>query len=177
MKEKIYEKMREYGWNLNYNTNKDFEEVYNIHYNFIEGCYDYILDYNINEPLSLSEIDTQSFEDMITFMSDFLRAINDIDNTRKVEDSKISLYNSHNIPYDLSCMCLGDTKEIEYKIRKCDFNGEKLCNLLNWEVRDFNGNIQLIYKNWEVVMETDNMIILKGKDNSNIVYLEIKGCK
>lgn len=171
MKEKIYEKMREYGWNLNDNTNKDFEEVYNIHYNFIEGCYDYILDYNINEPLSLSEIDTQSFEDMITFMSDFLRAINDIDNTRKVEDSKISLYNSHNIPYNLSCMCLEDTKEVEYKIRQCEFNGKKICLMLNSLYR------LLIYKNWEVVIETDNMITLKGTDNSNVVYLEIKGCK
>ena len=84
MKEKVFEKMKEYGWNLNYNTNKDFEEVYNIHYNFIESCYDYISDYNINEPLSLSEIDTQSFEDMITFMSDFLRALNDLE--KKAQD-------------------------------------------------------------------------------------------
>ena len=82
MKEKIYEKMREYGWNLGYNKNIDFEKVYKIHYSFIENCYDYISDYDINEPLSLSDIDTQSFEDMITFMSDFLRAINDIDEAK-----------------------------------------------------------------------------------------------
>ena len=168
MKEKIFAKMREYGWNLGYNTDKDFEEVYKIHYNFIEGCYDYISDYDINEPLSLSDIDTQSFEDMITFMSDFLRAINDIDDTRKVGDSEIDLYNSHNIPYNLSCMCLGDTKEIEYKIKKCNFNGLEICRMLNSLYRS------LIYKNWEVVIETDNMITLKGKDNSNIVYLDIR---
>lgn len=118
--------------------------------------------------MSLSDIDTQSFEDMITFMSDFLRAINDIDDTRKVGDSEIDLYNSHNIPYNLSCMCLGDTKEIEYKIRKCNFNGLEICRMLNSLYRS------LIYKNWEVVIETDNMITLKGKDNSNIVYLDIR---
>lgn len=86
MKEKIYEKMREYGWNLGDNKNIDFEEVYKIHYNFIESCYDYISDYDINEPLSLSDINTQSFEDMITFMSDFLRAINDINETKGEEE-------------------------------------------------------------------------------------------
>ena len=56
-------------------------------------------------------------------------------------------------------MCLGDTKEIEYKIRKCNFNGLEICRMLNSLYRS------LIYKNWEVVIETDNMITLKGKDN------------
>lgn len=169
MKEKIYEKMREYGWNLGYNKNIDFEEVYKTHYNFIESCYDYISDYDINEPLSLSDINTQSFEDMITFMSDFLRAINDIDETKRVGESEISLYNSYNIPYSLSNMCLTDTKEIEYKIRKSEFNGNKICNLLNNLKKD------LCYYNWEIAIETNNMITLKGNDDlRNVVYLEIR---
>ena len=83
IKEKIFNKMKEYGWNLGDNTNKDFEDVYNTHYNFIEGCYDYIADCDMNEPLNMNDISASGFEDMITFMSDFLRALNDIDKEEK----------------------------------------------------------------------------------------------
>lgn len=167
MKNKVYEKMREYGWNLNDNTNKDFENVYKIHYDFIEKCYDYSVENDDN--IDITKLGKQDFVDMIIFMSDFLRAINDIDDTIKVGNAKISLYNSHNIPYALSNMCLDDTKEVEIKIRKCEFNGNKICLMLNSLYRI------LVYNNWEVAMETDKLIVLKGKDNlRNIVYLEIK---
>ena len=75
IKEKIFEKMREYGWNLNYNTNKDFEEIYNIHYNRINnkwGILENKTDITENEELELEDL---------RFITDFLRAINDIDDT------------------------------------------------------------------------------------------------
>ena len=86
MKNKIFEKMREYGWNLDDNTDKDFANVYNTHYNFIEGCYDYIADCDMNEPLNMNDISASGFEDMITFMSDFLRALNELDIEERIKE-------------------------------------------------------------------------------------------
>lgn len=96
-REKVFEKMREYGWNLGDNTNKDFADVYDTHYKFIEGCYDYIA----NEPLNMNDISASGFEDMITFMSDFLRALNDIDKPKTKEDKIREYMMSRNIQYDL----------------------------------------------------------------------------
>lgn len=101
MKDKVFNKMKEYGWNLGDNTNKDFEDVYNTHYNFIEGCYDYIADCDMNEPLNMNDISASGFEDMITFMSDFLRALNDIDKPKTKEDKIREYITSRNIQYDL----------------------------------------------------------------------------
>ena len=101
-REKVFEKMREYGWNLGDNTNKDFADVYDTHCKFIEGCYDYIADCDMNEPLNMNDISASGFEDMITFMSDFLRALNDIDKPKKTKEDKIREYiTSRNIQYDL----------------------------------------------------------------------------
>ena len=100
-REKVFEKMREYGWNLGDNTNKDFADVYDTHYNFIEGCYDYIADCDMNEPLNMNDISASGFEDMITFMSDFLRALNDIDKPKTKEDKIREYITSRNIQYDL----------------------------------------------------------------------------
>ena len=98
MKNKIFEKMREYGWNLGDNTDKDFADVYNTHYNFIEGCYDYIADCDMNEPLNMNDISANGFEDMITFMSDFLRALNDINYSNNIKLDLIgSLIKNRNI--------------------------------------------------------------------------------
>ena len=72
MKEKIFNKMEEYGWNL-----EDFNEVYNIHYNNIDSWYEYIR--NEYDNYTMQDISKSKFEYMIIFMSDFLRAINDID--------------------------------------------------------------------------------------------------
>lgn len=101
LREKIFEKMREYGWNLGDNTNKDFADVYNTHYKFIEGCYDYIADCDMNEPLNMNDISASGFEDMIIFMSDFLRALNDIDKPKTKEDKIREYITSRNIQYDL----------------------------------------------------------------------------
>ena len=101
LREKIFEKMREYGWNLGDNTNKDFADVYDTHYKFIEGCYDYIADCDMNEPLNMNDISVSGFEDMITFMSDFLRALNDIDKPKTKEDKIREYIMSRNIQYDL----------------------------------------------------------------------------
>ena len=102
MKNKIFEKMQEYGWNLGDNTDKDFADVYDTHCKFIEGCYDYIADCDMNEPLNMNDISASGFEDMITFMSDFLRALNDIDKPKKTKEDKIREYiMSRNIQYDL----------------------------------------------------------------------------
>lgn len=100
-REKVFEKMREYGWNLGDNTNKDFADVYDTHYKFIEGCYDYIADCDMNEPLNMNDISVSGFEDMITFMSDFLRALNDIDKPKTKEDKIREYIMSRNIQYDL----------------------------------------------------------------------------
>lgn len=97
MKNKIFEKMQEYGWNLGDNTDKDFADVYDTHYKFIEDCYDYIA----NEPLNMNDISASGFEDMITFMSDFLRALNDIDKPKTKEDKIREYIMSRNIQYDL----------------------------------------------------------------------------
>lgn len=101
LKEKIFEKMQEYGWNLGDNTYKDFADVYNTHYKFIDSCYDYIADCNMNEPLNMNDISVSGFEDMITFMSDFLRALNDIDTPKTKEDKIREYITRRNIQYDL----------------------------------------------------------------------------
>jgi len=71
MKEKIFNKMKEYGWNL-----EDFNEVYDTHYYNIDAWYEYISgeDYDY----TMQDISKSKFESMIDFMSDFLRAINDL---------------------------------------------------------------------------------------------------
>lgn len=76
-REKVFQKMIEYGWNLGDNTIRDFEEVYNIHSNFIDSCYDYISEENYD--YSMQDISKHSFESMIDFMSDFMRAMDEID--------------------------------------------------------------------------------------------------
>ena len=101
IKEKVFNKMMQYGWNLGDNTYKDFANVYNTHYKFIEGCYDYIADCDMDKPLNMNDISASGFEDMITFMSDFLRALNDIDNKKSKEDKIREYITSRNIQYDL----------------------------------------------------------------------------
>lgn len=86
MKNKIFEKMREYGWNLGDNSNKDFEEVYNTHYDFIQGLYDYFAETDdINVSRNLNDINEQKLYDMISFISDFLRALNNIDYNNNIK--------------------------------------------------------------------------------------------
>ena len=76
MKEKIFDKMIEYGWNL-----EDFNEVYDTHYYNIDDWYEYISgeDYDY----TMQDISKSKFESMIDFMSDFLRALNELDKEMK----------------------------------------------------------------------------------------------
>ena len=85
MKDKIFEQMIRYGWNLGNNTIDDFENVYRKHYNFIQSLYDYFVETeDINSGRNLNDIDEQQLYDMISFMSDFLRAFNETnDNSSK----------------------------------------------------------------------------------------------
>lgn len=85
MKDKIFEQMIRYGWNLGNNTIDDFENAYRTHYDFIQSLYDYLVETeDINSSRNLNNIDEQQLYDMISFMSDFLRAFNETnDNSSK----------------------------------------------------------------------------------------------
>lgn len=76
IKQKIFNKMIEYGWHL-----EDFNEVYDRHYDSIDSWYKYISgeDYDY----TMQDISKSKFESMIDFMSDFLRALNEIDEEMK----------------------------------------------------------------------------------------------
>lgn len=76
MKEKIFNKMIEYGWHL-----EDFNKVYDRHCDTIDDFYDYISEENYN--FSMQDISKSKFESMIDFMSDFLRALNELDKEMK----------------------------------------------------------------------------------------------
>lgn len=87
MKNKIFEKMKEYGWNLRDNTNEDFEDVYKIHYNFTQNLYDYFVETDdVNIKRNLNDINEQKMYDMISFMSDFLRALNELDIEERIKE-------------------------------------------------------------------------------------------
>lgn len=162
MKEKIFNKMIEYGWNLGANSYEDFNKVYDYHNTRFNKEWE-----QLEEKENRTELEELRVEDL-RFITDFLRAIDDIDNAKKVSNSKISLYNSYDMPYSLSNMGIGDIKEVEYQIRQCNFNGNEICNLLN-ELEK-----KLIYNNWKIVYEDNNMITLRGIDiSNNVVYLEI----
>ena len=102
IKEKIFEKMQEYGWSLGNNTYKDFADVYDIHYGFIDSLYDYFREQEeIGKSIDLNDISEEGLFETIVFMSDFLRALNDI-NISKTKEDKIREYiMSRNIQYDL----------------------------------------------------------------------------
>lgn len=80
MKNKIFDKMKEYGWNLGNGTSKDFAKVYDIHYKFIDNLFEFFREeYGIEENIDLNKINKENLLETIVFMSDFLRALNDID--------------------------------------------------------------------------------------------------
>ena len=76
IKAEVFKKMEQYGWNL-----EDFNSVYDIHYDFIDKTYDYIREEDYN--FSMQDISKSSFEQMIDFMSDFLRAFDEVDREMK----------------------------------------------------------------------------------------------
>lgn len=83
IKEKVFNKMIQYGWNLADNELEDFDNVYNIHKNFLDSCYDFKCKVEEeNEILNMNDISVSSFEDMLDFMTDFLRAFEEVDKER-----------------------------------------------------------------------------------------------
>ena len=102
LREKIFEKMQEYGWNLGDNTYKDFADVYDIHYGFIDSLYDYFREQEeVGKSIDLNDISEEGLFETIVFMSDFLRALNDIDKPKTKEDKIREYITSRNIQYDL----------------------------------------------------------------------------
>lgn len=102
IKEKVFNKMIQYGWNLADNELEDFNNVYNTHYDFIQSLYDYFVETDeSNVSRDLNDISEQDLQDMISFMSDFLRAFNEIDKPKTKEDKIREYITSRNIQYDL----------------------------------------------------------------------------
>ena len=84
IKEKIFNKMKEYGWNLGDNTYKSFADVYDIHYGFINSIYDYFRKQEENgKSVNLNDIPENDLFATILFMKDFLRALNELDSETK----------------------------------------------------------------------------------------------
>ena len=160
MKEKIFNKMIEYGWNLFDNSMEDFNTTYNYHYNRLNNKWE-----TLEDKWNITENEELELEDL-RFITDFLRAINDIDNTKLVGSARISLTNTHDIPLSLGYLTCGNVGQLETDIRKCNFNGYDICYLLN-------NSKDMIYKNWQVELNTDNIIILKGRDENDYGYLKI----
>lgn len=80
IKKRIFNKMIKYGWNLGYNDYADFYNVYAIHKDFLDNAYDLVHEFvDYNEKFDMNKIDFQSFSDMLDFMTDFLRALNEVD--------------------------------------------------------------------------------------------------
>ena len=83
VKEEVFNKMIQYGWNLEDNKLEDFNNVYNIHKDFLNSCYNFKCEVEENnEILNMNNISVSSFEDMLDFMTDFLRAFEEVDKER-----------------------------------------------------------------------------------------------
>ena len=95
----IFTQMKWYGWNLGDNNNEDFEEVYKRHYKNLIKWFDYIVDSNYD--FDMKNINKIEFEQFVDFISDFLRAFNEINNKKSKEDKIREYILSRNIQYDL----------------------------------------------------------------------------
>jgi len=73
MKDKIFDEMREMGWNLNYNTNDDFDDTMQLHLKRMEERWDAIVKKEENGIISDDE---ESLKEDLAFMIDLVRAIN-----------------------------------------------------------------------------------------------------
>lgn len=164
MKEKIFDKMKEYGWNLGANSYEDFNKVYDYHNTRFNKEWE-----QLEEKENRTELEELRVEDL-RFITDFLRAIDDIDNLKIVGNARIDLSNSHNIPLSLSYLTYGNVGQLETNIRKCKMSGSDICDLLN-------NSKEMIYEDWQVELDTDNIIILKGKDDNSVGYLQISTLK
>ena len=108
MKNKIFKKMQEYGWNLGDNTFEDFDMVFETHKNFLDSIYDYFIETEVyndcNEDkreINLNDFSEEDMQYMSEFMTDFLRALNDIDKPKTKEEKIREYIMSRNIQYDL----------------------------------------------------------------------------
>ena len=127
MKNKVFEKMREYGWNLGDNTNEDFENVYKIHYNFIEKCYDYIGETDIDKPINMKGINENKFENMVCFMSDFLRALNELDIEKRIKEIEKKLeYIEKRDEVCCTFGCKGEKEELLVELEKLENELERV---------------------------------------------------
>ena len=101
-REKVFKKMQEYGWHLGDNTYKDFADVYDIHYRFIDSLYGYFREQEVaDKSIDLNNISKEGLFETIVFMSDFLRALNDIDTPKTKEDKIREYIMRRNIQFDL----------------------------------------------------------------------------
>lgn len=76
MKQKIFDKMIEYGWTL-----EDFEKVYYDHYYNLQDWFDFLVENDYD--FTMEDISKSKFTDFVDFMSDFLRALNDLESEEK----------------------------------------------------------------------------------------------
>ncbi len=93
IKKEIFDKMEDYGWGFddnsadsinerNRNRFKSFLEIYKKHYDYINELCEYLIEKERkgeDKETTLKNIDIDSLNIMIGFMSDFLRAFNEID--------------------------------------------------------------------------------------------------
>lgn len=73
IKQKIFDKMMEYGWNLGYNTYEDFDKVFELHKKQIDDRWE-LLEENYGV---LTDSERERELEGLRFITDFLRAIND----------------------------------------------------------------------------------------------------
>ena len=73
IKQKIFNKMMEYGWNLGYNTYEDFDKVFELHKKQIDDRWE-LLEENYGV---LTDSERERELEGLRFITDFLRAIND----------------------------------------------------------------------------------------------------
>lgn len=180
MKEQIFKKMIEFGWHIGDDETRDFERVYDKHYNFIETLYDYFSDKDMDSQ-EFDLTDDATFirlDDMTTFISDFLRAINEIDRVaNNVGNSEIKLTNSNShVPLPLSNLCYDNANIVENEIRKSDWNAENILAILNYHSnRALFGAKALYYTNWKSKVDAQNLLTFVGVDAyGNNVVLSIE---
>ena len=145
MKDKIFKKMIQYGWNLGDNAEEDFEEVYNIHKDFLEEVYDFKTE---NEDFTMQDISKSRFEDMVDFMSDFLRALDEVNEVKEEETLEKKLEDA--IDYFVEYTPIEELKEhIDW------YNAEDICDLKeimyesyldSYEGKELEDRIEALYK-------------------------------
>lgn len=89
MKEKIYNKMIEYGWNLGDNNYEDFDKVYELHNKRINKEWEKLEEIVCNGNELTLEQDKEL--ETLQFMTDFLRAIDDLNKDSRVPYEEVMI--------------------------------------------------------------------------------------